>query len=203
MIDLNAAFERLMDVASPLSVEEVPLESAVGRVAARDVSATGMVPRFRRAMMDGYVCFAADVVPVELTRRYGERVPVRQRPMSAHVAAADEDVRAEELLVGAGELVHLACATLTQAGRPIPQLVVVEGFSSSALPRVEVGAQKKPVLSEGWVLARLAERFSDNDVDTLADVVSALLAQPTVGAKSTGHAPQAQWVDVDTHESRR
>lgn len=61
MIDLWTAFARLMRLVSPLTAEDIAVEDAVGRAAARSVRAGQAVPGFRRAMMDGYVCHADDL----------------------------------------------------------------------------------------------------------------------------------------------
>jgi molybdenum cofactor synthesis domain-containing protein len=60
-IPLEEARALILASARPVSrVEPVPLESAAGRVLARDVVAAQDVPPFSRAAMDGYAVIAAD-----------------------------------------------------------------------------------------------------------------------------------------------
>jgi len=42
-------------------VEQVPFQSALGRVLAESLTATSYVPPFRRSAMDGYAVRAADI----------------------------------------------------------------------------------------------------------------------------------------------
>jgi molybdenum cofactor synthesis domain-containing protein len=73
LIPIQEALETILGSITPLEdTEKVPLEDAVGRVLAVDVTADSNVPPFRRAAMDGYAVIAEDVfsasqqAPVEL-----------------------------------------------------------------------------------------------------------------------------------------
>ncbi len=72
-VDLETAFQRLLQEAEPLSTEWVPVREAAGRVAAADCVSPRAVPSFRRAAMDGYVVHEADVAAARPDR------PVRLR----------------------------------------------------------------------------------------------------------------------------
>ncbi len=60
-VDLETAFQRLLQEAEPVGTERVPALEAVGRVAAEEYVCLRTVPSFRRAAMDGYVVWDADV----------------------------------------------------------------------------------------------------------------------------------------------
>ncbi|HET7558391.1 MAG TPA: molybdopterin-guanine dinucleotide biosynthesis protein MobB, partial [Limnochordia bacterium] len=57
----HEALARLLPLIEPLGEEWVPVGEAAGRVAACDLGAPDALPRFRRAMMDGYLCHRADL----------------------------------------------------------------------------------------------------------------------------------------------
>ena len=58
--EAEARFRRHLDL-SPLGREAVPLDAALGRVLAEDVSAGVDVPGFDRSSVDGFAVRAADV----------------------------------------------------------------------------------------------------------------------------------------------
>ncbi|MDR7438454.1 MAG: molybdopterin-guanine dinucleotide biosynthesis protein B [Armatimonadota bacterium] len=60
-LDLEAAFQQLLREAEPIGTERVPVTTAAGRVAAETYVCPRPVPSFRRAAMDGYVVWEADV----------------------------------------------------------------------------------------------------------------------------------------------
>lgn len=61
MISVDTALEHLLDLVSPLGVEEVPLAQAAGRVLAQDVTARREQPPFAASAMDGYAVNKAEV----------------------------------------------------------------------------------------------------------------------------------------------
>lgn len=63
MITVNAALDGIFALLSPLSVEEVPLRDAAGRVLAQPVHATRDQPPFATSVMDGYAVRNEDVQP--------------------------------------------------------------------------------------------------------------------------------------------
>ncbi len=58
---LLAAQELIVQALSPLPTEELPLTEAVGRIAARAITAPAAVPAFPRSAMDGYLVLSADL----------------------------------------------------------------------------------------------------------------------------------------------
>ncbi|MDQ3880230.1 MAG: molybdopterin molybdotransferase MoeA [Chloroflexota bacterium] len=61
MLSVKAALERLLTAVDPLGTEDVPLDAALGRVAARAVTAPVAVPPFTNSSMDGFAVRGADV----------------------------------------------------------------------------------------------------------------------------------------------
>jgi molybdopterin molybdotransferase len=74
LIDPEEARRRVLGRVVPLPAEDVPLEDALGRVLAADVSAPEDVPGFDNSAMDGYALRVADLGPAGL-------------PVAAHVPA--------------------------------------------------------------------------------------------------------------------
>ncbi|MBX5470060.1 MAG: molybdopterin molybdotransferase MoeA [Thermoleophilaceae bacterium] len=58
LISVAEARERVLAAVSPLPVEEVPLDRALGRVLAEDVAASGDLPSFDSSAMDGFAVVA-------------------------------------------------------------------------------------------------------------------------------------------------
>ena len=61
MLQLEQAQARLLDLVKPLDTESVPLEMALGRIAANAVSAPIDLPPFDNSAVDGYAVRSADV----------------------------------------------------------------------------------------------------------------------------------------------
>jgi len=72
-VDLETAFRRILEQATPLGTERVPVHAAAGRVAAVPLRCSHPVPHFRRAALDGYVVWRDDVAEAAPQR------PVRLR----------------------------------------------------------------------------------------------------------------------------
>ena len=99
MVSVERALEIVKRETPALPAEDVPLQEALGRVLARDVSADRDLPPFDRAAMDGYALRAADV---------------KQAPVALEVVG---EVRAGEwptLAVGQGQAVRI------MTGAPMP-----------------------------------------------------------------------------------
>lgn len=60
-LELELAFQQLLREAEPIGTERVPVAAASGRVAAETYMCPRPIPSFRRAAMDGYVVWDADV----------------------------------------------------------------------------------------------------------------------------------------------
>jgi molybdopterin molybdotransferase len=61
MISVEQALSRILDLFDPLDIEDVPIAHAMGRVLARDISATHNQPPFAGSAMDGYAVRNADI----------------------------------------------------------------------------------------------------------------------------------------------
>jgi molybdopterin molybdotransferase len=95
LVTVEEAREAVLAKVRPLPAEEVPIEAALGRVAAEEAPAASPVPPFDNSAMDGYALRAADVAtasqqaPVELPlvgeSRAGEP---SDRPVAAGEAVA-------------------------------------------------------------------------------------------------------------------
>ncbi len=81
MISIDEAQQLILGSLPPRAIERVPFEDSLGRILAEDLLATGDIPPFHRAAMDGYAVRAADTAesPVELqcvgSIRAGESEP--------------------------------------------------------------------------------------------------------------------------------
>jgi molybdopterin molybdotransferase len=69
MISVEEALEILLSNLPGCKIEEIPFQSALGRILAERLVATSDIPPFDRSAMDGYAVLAADVqhTPVELS----------------------------------------------------------------------------------------------------------------------------------------
>jgi molybdopterin molybdotransferase len=61
MISVEEALSRVLDLFNPLDIEEIPIAQAMGRVLARDITATHNQPPFAGSAMDGYAVQNADI----------------------------------------------------------------------------------------------------------------------------------------------
>ncbi|MBP1929866.1 molybdopterin molybdotransferase [Methanolinea mesophila] len=61
-ISVDEALRIAREIASPVGTEEVPLETAAGRVLASEISSDDDIPGFPRSVVDGYAVRAADTV---------------------------------------------------------------------------------------------------------------------------------------------
>ena len=68
MISVEEALEILLANLPERKVDQIPFQSALGRILAENLVATSDVPPFHRSAMDGYAVMAADVqnAPVDL-----------------------------------------------------------------------------------------------------------------------------------------
>jgi molybdopterin molybdotransferase len=85
LIDIEAARERVLAEAEPLGSESVPLDDALGRILAEDVSSPGDMPPFDSSAMDGYAVVAgpAAELPVVGESRAGAPAAVALGPGEA------------------------------------------------------------------------------------------------------------------------
>jgi molybdopterin molybdotransferase len=70
MISVEEALEILLSNLPERKVEQVPFQTALGRILAETLIATSDMPPFHKSAVDGYAVIAADVqnAPIELTR---------------------------------------------------------------------------------------------------------------------------------------
>ena len=83
-IDFDTARDLLLDLASPVSTEYIPLPESAGRILADDLCALENVPPFDRSPYDGYALCAADTACASeehpVTLRILEEFPVGSVP---------------------------------------------------------------------------------------------------------------------------
>jgi len=60
MVEVSTALQTILDLASPVGTEAVPLTSARGRYLAQDISADADLPGLPRSSVDGYAVIASD-----------------------------------------------------------------------------------------------------------------------------------------------
>src|SRR5262249_10161153 len=82
MLSFEEARQKILSVASPLSQEWVPVESAIGRAIARPVRARRTLPPWDNSAMDGYALRSADATTAPVRLRviesiFAGRVPTR------------------------------------------------------------------------------------------------------------------------------
>jgi molybdopterin molybdotransferase len=117
MLTYREALQRVLDSAAPSPASGVPLDEALGLVAAADVTCPGPMPPFDNSGMDGFAVRAADVVGATA------QTPVRLRVI--------EDLPAGRV---AGSAVVSGTALRIMTGAPLPDgadaVVPVEGTES-------------------------------------------------------------------------
>ncbi len=80
MISAEEASACILAHVQHMPTEEIPLEWAGGRVAARDIHAAHTHPPWRNASMDGYAVRAADLMHLPVTLRVVDHVPAGRFP---------------------------------------------------------------------------------------------------------------------------
>jgi molybdopterin molybdotransferase len=85
LLEIDEAWERVAAACAPLPAETVPVDAALGRVAAVDAVSAVDLPPFDRSAMDGYAVVAADTVvarPLEVVASLaaGDVASVELRP---------------------------------------------------------------------------------------------------------------------------
>ena len=152
---------------------DIPAVCMVGRSnSGKTTAATGLIRRFRARGIDVVtIKHAAHGFQLDPTDSDSGRMLASGA--GASWVSGPGEIAMTQCLSGteleASDLVRMALATRRLSGRPMPGLVLLEGFSDSALPRVLVGPPKHPDVSGGQVLATLVEGFSEADLDRLTD----------------------------------
>jgi len=179
------ALRTVIDAARPIErTESLPLLDADGRVVARDVRATGDVPPFDRAAMDGYAVIAGETTGASASAPRSLRCV--DRVFSGHLPARG---------LAAGECMEIA------TGAPMPTgadaVVMVEEtardgdavrFLSGVTPRQNVG-RRAADLAAGDTVVSAGQVLTPSRIGALAATGVTrveVFARPTVALLSTG-----------------
>jgi molybdenum cofactor synthesis domain-containing protein len=179
------ALRTVIDAARPIErTESLPLLDADGRVVARDVRASGDVPPFDRAAMDGYAVIAGETTGASASAPRSLRCV--DRVFSGHLPARG---------LAAGECMEIA------TGAPMPTgadaVVMVEEtardgdavrFLSGVTPRQNVG-RRAADLAAGDTVVSAGQVLTPSRIGALAATGVTrveVFARPTVALLSTG-----------------
>jgi molybdopterin molybdotransferase len=187
MIPISEAIRIVLEHASRLQVESVPLSDSMGRVLAEDVVADTDLPPFDRAQMDGYAVRAADVAttPAQL-RIVGE---------SAAGSGWHHEMRT-------GEAVRIMTGAPVPVGADAVQQVELTrevNGQVEILERVEAGrsiVKRAAEIKSGETVLRAGEDINAAMIATLASFGYAQVKvgrRPRVAIMATG----SELVDVD------
>lgn len=181
---IEEAFTHLIAHAQALPAERVPVRSALGRVAAANVTAARQLPGFRRAAMDGYVCHGVDLSEVSPEQ------PVRLR-ISGEVrmgdAPRDGPTRGEVWSITTGGAMPTRgdrVVALEDARRQDDILVI----DRPPDPKKHI-AEADEELPVGAVIVRMGDVISPSAIGTMAGVaIPDVLTyrRPRVALISTG-----------------
>ena len=184
-IDFAEALRTIVDAARPIErTESLPLLDADGRVVARDVRATGDVPPFDRAAMDGYAVIAGETTGASASAPRTLRCV--DRVFSGHVPTRG---------LAAGECMEIA------TGAPMPTgadaVVMVEDtthdgdtvrFHAGVTARQNVG-RRAADLAAGDTVVATGQVLTPSRIGALAATGVTrveVFARPTVALLSTG-----------------
>jgi molybdenum cofactor synthesis domain-containing protein len=187
VISLEAARAILETTGSPIDrVERIPLDQANGRVLARDVIATGDVPPFSRAGMDGYAVRASDT-----------REATRERPRTLKKVGVLFTGQVSHIAVHDGECMEIS------TGAPMPDgadaVIMVEETDSDADGTVRMFTEVHPQqnvgrrgadIQTGQVVVSAGNTINSSRVGALAATGSSTVevyARPSVAILSTGN----------------
>jgi molybdopterin molybdotransferase len=113
LIEIEEARRLVLERASPLPAEQVPLRDALGRVLAVEVGAADPVPGFDNSAMDGFAVRAADTASA---------------PVTLQVVDESRAGRPAERVLGAGEAIMISTGAMVPEGAD--SVVQVEDTSS-------------------------------------------------------------------------
>jgi molybdopterin molybdotransferase len=191
MISPDDALRIVLDAATPLGVERVPLLDGLGRVLAEEIRSARDIPGFANSAMDGYAVRAADIAaaseahPVRL--RVVESVPAGRMPQ--HQVAPGECARTmtgAPIASGADAIVPVE---RTRGEGEIVEILAPVAAQAFVRPRGEDIRAGESALAPGKTL-------SPSDLGTLASIGRAMLGvyrQPRVAIVATGD----ELVDLD------
>lgn len=182
--DFVQARQILLDAASPVGVEKVPLEKIGGRILAQDLIAAECVPSFDRSPYDGYAFRSEDV------RHASADVPVVLRVLEEVPAGA-----VPSAVVTEGTAVKVMTGTPIPAGADAVSKYEVTRYTedtvtvfSPAHPGENIIRAGEDV-KEGEILARKGETIDAGLAGTLAAqgiTQPTVYRMPRVGILSTG-----------------
>jgi molybdopterin molybdotransferase len=172
--------------AAVTRVEQIPLEQSYGRVLARDVIASGDVPPFSRAGMDGYAVKAADT-----------RSATRENPRTLKQIGTLFTGQVSTAVVRDGECMEISTGAPMPAGADA--VVMVEETAGDNDGRVRVLAEVQPQqnvgrrgadILAGQTVLGAGETVNSGGIGALAAVGISLVEvyqRPRVAILSTGN----------------
>ncbi len=182
MIKLSEAFEIVLQRASRLETERIPLLRSRSRVLAEDVTSDVNMPPFARSGVDGYAVLASDLL----------QLPVRLQVIGTIAAGTYP-----EFMIAAGQTAKIMTGAPVPAGADAVQMIERTQAAPRAdevdiLAAVAAGANITPLSSEaqmGQVVAAAGSFISSMMIGLLAAVGKSevlVYRAPTVGLIATG-----------------
>lgn len=169
----------------PVGTEDVPLDQALGRIAAADVASNVDVPPFDRSVMDGFAVLASDTFGAQ------EDAP-RRLKVVGHIRAGDEPTAS----VGTGRAAEIATGAVVPRGANAVVMVeytrlegtLVDVFRPVA-PGENVFAAGADIMA-GETAVRRGTRLTPREVGVLAAIGRrsvTVYRRPRVAVLSTGN----------------
>ncbi len=184
LVTVEEALDAVLDAVQALPVEPVPIEAALGRVAAEEVRAVSPVPPFDNSAMDGFAVRAEDVATAS-----------PQAPVELPLVGESRAGRPSDRPVEAGEAVAISTGALLPDGADsVVRLEDTERDASRVriLRSPEVGQNVRRAgedLREGEVAIESGRVLGPAELGVLASVGRGSLdchRRPTVAVLVTG-----------------
>lgn len=181
LISVEEALARILQDASTLGGEQVPLAAALGRVLAEDVAATRTQPPFAASAMDGYAVHGADVA---------------RAPIALNVIGAVQAGSVFAGTLGIGEAVRIFTGAPLPDGADtivIQENTTADGDSVTITQAARTGAYVRPAgldFTTGEVLLKAGLRLEPRHLALAAAMNHATLPvnrRPRVGVLATGN----------------
>jgi molybdopterin molybdotransferase len=194
LIEIEDARRAVLERVSPLPVEDVPLEHALGRVLAENVTSPDAVPGFDNSAMDGFAVRAADTGGA--TAEAPARLRVTDESRAGHPA---------ERSLSAGEAIAISTGAMVPDGADA--VIRVEDTSSSdgavdVLVEVESGRDIRRAgedIERGQVVLTAGAGIGPAELGVLASVGRASVAcarRPRAHVLTTGDELQPPGDDL-------
>ena len=182
---VQAALDWIDSQAKLLDTEQVELIATVGRVLAEDVVAIYNVPSFRRAMMDGFAVYAADVMGATGYNRLplhvvGEILPGQQSPLAVSRGQAVRIMTGAAMPAGPDAVLPFEM-TETEQGK----VFAIDQVS----PEKNIGAIGEDI-HQGQIVLRAGRRLRPQDVGVLSSIGIAhvsVVRRPVIRIVITGN----------------